>query len=345
MAQRIQYFDNIKAFAIFCVVWGHSVQYLSNNDYFSNTVFEFVYSFHMPLFMILSGFFFKSSLKLSFIELSIKKFQQLILPIIVWTIIICMFNIFVRWMIGESIIDFKLFVSNFISEYNKLFWFLKCLFFCYLISYVGLKIFKNESVACILTIFTFLFILPSPASAIRFLLPYFWVGVFLRKYLYLIERQSINIMILTFLAFVSMLCFWRGEYTIYKSPICKFVNFSHLSFCFDNWQITLFRFFIGLVGSIFFIVLIQNLSNKNSNKFNRLSVIGRYTMEIYILQFFVLERASAFLKLFPMNIWLYDFLFTPIITLIVIVICYFLAKIIRISKIINLSLLGKIYKV
>ena len=50
MKTRIPAFDAVKSFAIFLVVWGHSIQYLMPHDFFHNPMFELIYAFHMPLF-------------------------------------------------------------------------------------------------------------------------------------------------------------------------------------------------------------------------------------------------------------------------------------------------------
>lgn len=57
--ERNEKLDNLKGIAIFLVVWGHSLQYLNNGefDFFENSLFQVIYSFHMPLFMVISGFF------------------------------------------------------------------------------------------------------------------------------------------------------------------------------------------------------------------------------------------------------------------------------------------------
>jgi len=342
---RIQYLDYIKAFAIFCVVWGHSIQHISRNDYFANPVFEFIYSFHMPLFVIISGYFFRSSLKLTFGKLLVKKFSQLILPIITWTFLICLFDVYLRIHVGHRTVTVGWLTRIYAYEYGNLFWFLKCLFYCYLIAWVALKMLKNEWLAGVLAILVFSFIVPASSSVLRFLLPYFWVGVLLQKYLYLIERHNLKILSVTFMMFVVMLFFWKGQYTIYKTGMNNLIDFTNFSFHFDNWQITLFRFLIGLAGSIFFITLIKNLGKLNLTGFNLLSIIGQYTMEIYVLQRFILERITYPWNVAPMNSWIYTWLFTPFITLIVIAGCYLLAKMIERNKVLNLCLLGKTYKI
>ena len=58
-------FDATKALAIWLVLLGHCIQYLSGADYHTDALYQFIYSFHMPLFFMVSGFFFASSLKLN----------------------------------------------------------------------------------------------------------------------------------------------------------------------------------------------------------------------------------------------------------------------------------------
>ena len=56
--KRIAYIDITKAFAIFTVVLGHVLQWTTAGDpYHCSAPFIFIYSFHMPLFMLLSGYF------------------------------------------------------------------------------------------------------------------------------------------------------------------------------------------------------------------------------------------------------------------------------------------------
>lgn len=65
--KRIKYIDTIKGFAILLVVMGHAIAWqfdnflslLGNaNDYRIYFWWLFIYSFHMPLFMFVSGYLF-----------------------------------------------------------------------------------------------------------------------------------------------------------------------------------------------------------------------------------------------------------------------------------------------
>lgn len=55
--ERLKSIDCIKGITILLVVFGHSIQYLIGSDLaFQNRLFNYIYSFHMPLFMFISGF-------------------------------------------------------------------------------------------------------------------------------------------------------------------------------------------------------------------------------------------------------------------------------------------------
>ncbi len=53
MKQRLEYIDILRGFAIFLVVLGHVLEHAGLKDDF---LFYFIYSFHMPLFICISGF-------------------------------------------------------------------------------------------------------------------------------------------------------------------------------------------------------------------------------------------------------------------------------------------------
>ena len=58
MGQRLEHMDLLKCFAIFSVLLGHSTEQLSGGLFWDHPVWEFIYSYHMPLFMFVCGFFY-----------------------------------------------------------------------------------------------------------------------------------------------------------------------------------------------------------------------------------------------------------------------------------------------
>ena len=59
MKERISLFDNIKFLLIFLVVLGHLIEKYTGDFHIYNSVFVFIYTFHMPLFIFISGLFYK----------------------------------------------------------------------------------------------------------------------------------------------------------------------------------------------------------------------------------------------------------------------------------------------
>lgn len=55
--QRIALWDNLKAFLIFTVVAGHFIDALRPEVAYYKQIFTFIYAFHMPLFIFISGLF------------------------------------------------------------------------------------------------------------------------------------------------------------------------------------------------------------------------------------------------------------------------------------------------
>lgn len=84
MNKRIDSLDLLKAFAIFLVVWGHVIQHGLSSVYYEEPMYKLIYSIHMPLFMILAGFFSHSSLQLPINKMALKKLKELILPCVTW---------------------------------------------------------------------------------------------------------------------------------------------------------------------------------------------------------------------------------------------------------------------
>lgn len=80
--KRIEWIDISKGVAIICVVIGHVVSsYHESGMYLNNTwwnfIHQFVYSFHMPLFMLLSGVLYGLSSKNSDKPKQVKKTVEL----------------------------------------------------------------------------------------------------------------------------------------------------------------------------------------------------------------------------------------------------------------------------
>ncbi|MBW8348742.1 acyltransferase family protein [Bacillus sp. IITD106] len=88
MEKRDYYFDNAKFILIFLVVFGHLIQsYIDSNSFFS-TLYKLLYTFHMPAFILISGFFAKGFYEKGYIK---KITIKLIIPYLIFQVIYSVF--------------------------------------------------------------------------------------------------------------------------------------------------------------------------------------------------------------------------------------------------------------
>ena len=117
MQKRLDYLDIAKGIGILLVIIGHCQIGHSQIGMLGN-IHSYLYSFHMPLFFFISGMFFSN--RATFVSLAKKRFKQLILPTIWFSIITVLIveglNLHVEWWDWSDHLPFSL-------------WFLPVLFF------------------------------------------------------------------------------------------------------------------------------------------------------------------------------------------------------------------------
>lgn len=327
---RILFLDLTKFFAIFCVILGHVIQQTFPGDpYHDSLIFQFIYSFHMPLFMMVSGYFIGKTFTMSPLSFLKKRSIQLLLPVLTFSVLFVIFhNTIYTQLTGKEAINFFGYLTG------GWMWFLKYLFICSVVVYVSKKIFRNDAWAAILP--TLLLISLTRATIFR-LLPFLWAGYFLNKYKDKIFKHQQIILWGSFFLFLFFLYFWKGDYDasyrfIYlKDPIRIDIQ---------NFLITIIRLGVGFSGSIFFITLFKYFT-ENIRPGKLLSTCcetGRNTLGIYCLQIYILEFGLDHLPIklsFPGAIIL-----QLIAALIILIICDCLVRIIKKNKWTALFLLG-----
>lgn len=339
--KRVEYIDNIKGIAIFLVVWGHTIQNMGKEDEFwNNPIFYFICSFHMPLFMLLSGYFFN---KISIHNLPLlikKKFRQLILPCFGWSIIVVLLNI--------------LFTSNNNSQYNLFevlkdifyetgtrFWFLRSVFICYILTALSMRTLKKDWIAFIVSFILFLMLSDNLRLALdKFMYPFFWVGYFMHKYKDYIEKYRNQILCLSFSIFVFMLLFWKKDYYIYITGMSFYYidNMELFAYhLFERISIITYRYLIGLSGSISVFLFIRTYLN-NQNKL--LSEIGKKTLGIYVIHIIIEGKLLSQLDLSQTGFFLFNFVITPATSILLICFCILIINMLQKNKYVNTLMLG-----
>lgn len=132
-SKRIYWIDAAKALGIFLVFYGHIVEAIfrvESQPAFQH--FKFLYSFHMPFFFFISGFFFKR--RYENLEDEIKDlFLKRILPVLIFGVLaIPMWLIYQGIIFGDihfkQLIKYALHYLRGDPDLNTITWFLVCLF-------------------------------------------------------------------------------------------------------------------------------------------------------------------------------------------------------------------------
>ena len=348
---RIKAFDFLKLYAIFLVLWGHSIQYFLSTNHYDEPVYRIIYSFHMPLFMMISGYFAQSSMSYSPLDFVRKKFVQLILPTFIWGVILGFICLLIRNHLSTQsptlwIIDIKetivFILKGFVGPYP--FWFLKTCFFCYILAYCGSHLRLSKYLWMALTIIISQYI--PHFVLLDTMYPCFVVGMELRdnkKFCSMICNRYLWLSAL----FLIMLCFWDqffwGYDGILKTIMIDYLEISNNSFL--DLFVKLYRLAIGIVGSLAFIGIACSLIPQGkTNKFISLCCNwGQYTLGVYILQNIILETLMAeYILLDGVNFYIFNFLVAPLLSLIVLIICVHFIKLTSKSPKLALFFWGKI---
>lgn len=328
---RVAYLDFLKFFAIFSVLVGHATEQLSADIFWDHPLWEFIYSYHMPLFMFLCGFFFKSSLKKPFGQMFINKFRQLMVPSLTAFTIGCIIMLIagVTAIADLCELSFKGFLNSV--------WFLKCIFLCYLIMYPLCKWLQRDWLASLVAVVSVILIPGADVVNLNFMLPMFCLGMCCGNHNEDLERNRKVWLPVSAVAFFGLLCFWNGRLTVYLIPTRVISDGS-----FDWWNlgISLYRIALGAAGTLFFHLLAKPVFELISRLkiSNLLCNIGKSTLGIYFLQTFLLEILVHSLNIYVPIPWSYAA--APILAVVELSLCYSLVLLIRRSRIASFLCLG-----
>lgn len=288
-SKRYIYIDKIKGLAILLIVLGHIILWNGNEG---NYISNYIYTFHVPIFFIISGFLYYSKRDMIFQksnkEIFIEKSKKILYPYFTFSVI-CVVYLVIRAILNyQSISSIVKVIINiiFFFGYGPL-WFLPTLFIAEIIFYIILK-FKSPKILIIFLIICSIFcILLSPI-----LQGNFWqenlILEFMNKCINLITRSLLGcLFIFVGFGFGKIKHFLEkiniGYYIIiliFNIYICKFNGQIDMHYCKLN-NIFLF-FYLAIVNSITIIMLFNKLDN---NKNNLLSFFGKNSMIIMLTHF------------------------------------------------------------
>ena len=338
MELRNNIFDAVKALAIWLVVLGHCVQYLSGVDYWNDRLFQFIYSFHMPLFFMISGFFFASSAKLGWWEFLSKKALTLLLPCFVWGIVDAIMY-FDSW---------SQLCANILLPTHWPFWFFKGLFlvqvFVYVIMRLTARIEGGANIRVCSLILLSLLVYAMPYMAVpRVMLPIFWIGYVMKmKYEWFVTyHRAIGIGAL--LLFAGLYYFWNGEtmhYSASASVTIYHVLLGKHGYTGLNLLMLGYRILLGASGSVAIIAAMHEI--KSVHKY--IGIIGASTAGIYILQTYILQKGMGglFERYVNLSAWpmACNYILMAAISVVLTIIKTWIYQVLKKSQMIDMLLFG-----
>jgi fucose 4-O-acetylase-like acetyltransferase len=268
--ERINWVDQVKGITIFLVVYGHNFPF---NE-------KYLYSFHMPLFIMIAGFFHPKVAR----QINVKKrVTTILVPYFIWSLLLFLFWLFVSSKFGESVqlnlSPIQNFIGIFYSQGDRAYmdwgipmWFLPAIFMTFLIFYWLQKI-KNHYLFYFALLLTIV------------------VGFIYPKYSSVNLPWSINI------AMVALIFYVFGFYSFDKintlskrasillAVVMGLINFGLYQY---NIKIDMYRaiygnefYFIssGLSGSLFLLFFFKAFP-----VFPFLAFIGKFSLTILALQ-------------------------------------------------------------
>ena len=332
-----RFINVLKGFSALTVLWGHVIQVLhtgSQVDFWEDPVFKFIYSFHMPLFMLISGYLFSFSFKKRELkELIVYRCKPLLLTIVV-------FGFIKYYLVNAPLAIFHseislLFNGEWISNLTNEYWFLWSVIICSVIVSVAFKKTERFPLQIVLLGVVSVLILIMPFFELTvFMLPYFVLGFLFANYRDKIPEILMKLKYASLLAFPVMLMFFEKKHYIYTTGLIR-SEYSIKECLF----IDAFRWAIGLVGSVFIITLLFMVFKLKplQKLYNCFEKLGGYTLQIYVYQMIFLLRLGEMginlvfkvlgtSNVIPEKMLLLHIVIVPVLTVVATIVFYFISK-------------------
>ena len=272
--QRNYKMDNIRFLLIFLVILGHFIELFQGE--FSLALYKIIYSFHMPAFLFLTGFFARFKPR--------KIFFNLICPYILFQTLYRAFDAFI--IHGKDS-----FTLNFTTPYWILWYLLTVICYYLLIPLIDTENVRSRKI--ILGLAIAISLLAGYDSSIGYygslsrsftFLPFFLAGFYLSKTKKMPQKNHLTLPLSGLLA---LLC---SFYIMNNSGITKQVLYGSYSYEKAGYN-PLIKAIILVCGFAWIIFLLSAVPEK---KIPFVSLLGQNTLSIFLLHGFVVKLANEY---------------------------------------------------
>lgn len=268
--QRDPFFDNAKYFAILLVVAGHSLANLLNVP-MAKGLYIFIYMFHMPLFIVITGYF---SRNWTFAGGKARKLITNVgVPYVVFEVAYSLYD----WLAGRNELEISLLNPYYLT------WFLIALFMWRLSTPVWQQIRWPLAVAVAFALLSYMSNLGGTFDIHRVfgLLPFYVLGLSLRPEHFELLKKPIARPIGALVLAAGL----AGSYLVMNHMSRNWIYWKHANFQLgvDNFTGTLMRLGMFACATVF-VAAFLSLIPRRRHWFTQL---GAYTLYAYLLHGFV----------------------------------------------------------
>jgi len=277
---RDERYDIAKGVAIILVVVGHSIQFhLSEFD--DNPVFRAIYSFHMPLFMAVSGAVAALARSHpSFAILIARRAQRLLVPFFSWALI------FGYWLSAAYMTESMFpYLGRLVKSPGNGLWFLWVLFFAHIILWAAQRLEPRTGLFAYALVLVSVMLIPLGGYGVPMIkaqIIYFLLGYLVVRHADYLRRYATWCMWVSLVAFPVFALFWRRQGPPVFLPVAGIAAFAAEK---------LYGVATALAGIGFSCFLVLRVSGSWGAR--PLAWVGKHTLEIYFLHFFFVIHLFA----------------------------------------------------
>lgn len=314
----------VKGTAIFLMFWGHCIEGCANGSFssFEHPVFLLIYTFHMPLFMLVSGYlFFFSFRKRELKPLLIHRTQGLLQPILLGGVLNQLLMMVMYKAVGYEV---SLLNGGLVPGLFQ-FWFLWCVLFCSIAVGIACKVTQKWYLQVLLLVpgGGLLMLLPT-ADLHLCMYPFFVLGFFYAKYADQIPGWVKKLRYLSLIVYPVLLPFYETRHSFYISPV-----YSRQIGITASFLLNLYRTAVGLAGSLFVMTLLWEVvcrceeGSLCSKLLAPFAQMGKHSLQLYCISTAVIsgylpELYPRFISAIGYNVFeghmeLFSFVFTPLL--------------------------------
>lgn len=333
--------DVAKGLAIILVVIGHSFQYSFGPQYtasklfFADIPFKSIYSFHMPLFMLISGYLFYNSNKKDFKSLILSKLKRIGIPFVTFTLL-CNVTSYLSFLKKGEILNC---LTSCLSQIFQgvTIWFLFALLLNMLVVSIITRVCKKKPVLYAVMFLLFIGSMFIPDTIVldihKSMFPFFCIGYIIKENNVDIYKYSKNLPLLIIATILSIGCIiWFNYDTyIYTTGYCIYDNYLQIL---TNFK----RILIALVISFTFMQYVHLLSQRKQCRL--LVYFAQISLFIYGVNIFI---DTMYSRLFLEMGWNFEYNYiSPILfTIGTIGVACLLYKLVSKNRVTNLLFLGQ----